>query len=274
MWMGGWAPFGYEVQNRKLIVNETDAKIVRSIFRRFVTLGSATVLARELQQENIRNRYGQAIDKGALYKLLNNRTYIGDAVHKGVAYPGEHAPIIDRKLWDQVHAILKESPRKRAAISRAQTPALLKGLVFDAAGRAMSPTHTRRKGRLYRYYISQQLIKGKAPSNSAMRVPAGQIEGIVIGQLRQLIASPEVIVAAWKQMRATSPRITEREVRQALVGFDEIWAELFPAEQARIVALLIDRVVVGPTKVDVHLLIEGFTSLVTEMRNTARAEAA
>jgi site-specific DNA recombinase len=135
MWMGGWAPFGYDVQNRKLIVNETDAKIVRSIFRRFVTLGSATVLARELQQKNIRNRYGQAIDKGALYKLLNNRTYIGDAVHKGVAYPGEHAAIIDRKLWDLVHAILKESPRKRAARSRAQTPALLKGLVFDAAGR-------------------------------------------------------------------------------------------------------------------------------------------
>jgi site-specific DNA recombinase len=274
MWMGGWAPFGYEVQNRKLIVNETDAKIVRSIFRRFVTLGSATVLARELLQKNVRNRYGQAIDKGALYKLLNNRTYIGDAVHKGVAYPGEHAAIIDRKLWDQVHAILKESPRKRAARSRAQTPALLKGLVFDAAGRAMSPTHTRRKGRLYRYYISQQLIKGKAPSNTAMRVPAGEIEEIVIGQLRQLIASPEVIVATWKQMRATSPRITEREVRQALVGFDEVWAELFPVEQSRIVALLVDKVVVGPTKVDVHLLIEGLTALVTEMRNTAPAEAA
>jgi site-specific DNA recombinase len=138
MWMGGWAPFGYEVQNRKLIVNETDAKIVRSIFRRFVALGSATVLARELLQKNVRNRYGQAIDKGALYKLFNNRTYIGDAVHKGVAYPGEHEAIIDRKLWDKVHAILKESPRTRGARSRAQTPALLKGLIFDGGA---APCH-------------------------------------------------------------------------------------------------------------------------------------
>ena len=96
--MGGWAPFGYVVKDRKLVVQETDAKVVRSIFRRFVTLGSATLLARELQQKSIRNRYGHAIDKGVLYKLLNNRIYIGDAVHKGIAYPGEHEAIIDRKL--------------------------------------------------------------------------------------------------------------------------------------------------------------------------------
>jgi site-specific DNA recombinase len=275
MWMGGWAPFGYEVKNRKLVVNEADAKIIRSIFRRFVTLGSATTLARELREKNVRNRYGQAIDKGALYKLLNNRTYVGDAVHKGVAYPGEHDAIIDRTLWDQVHAILKESPRKRAARSRAQTPALLKGLIFDAAGVAMSPTHTRRKGRLYRYYISQRLIKGGSPANAAMRVPAGEIEEIVTGQLRRMIASPEIIVATWKQMRAASPRLTEGEVRETLVSFDEVWAELFPAEQSRIVRLLTDKVVVSLTSVDVHLLIDGFTSLVAEMRTLpVAAEAA
>jgi DNA invertase Pin-like site-specific DNA recombinase len=168
----GWGAGRPSVTRSKTaIVNEADAKTVRSIFRRFVTLGSATALARELQQKNVRNRYGQAIDKGVLYKPLNNRTYIGDAVHKGVAYPGEHEAIIDRKLWDQVHAVLKESPRKRGAKSRAQTPALLKGLIFDAAGVAMSPTHTRRQGRLYRYYISQRVIKAGTPSNAALRVP-------------------------------------------------------------------------------------------------------
>jgi site-specific DNA recombinase len=107
-----------------------------------------------------------------------------------------------------------------------------------------------------------------------MRVPAGEIEEIVIGQLRQLIASPEVIVATWKQMRATSPPITEREVRQALVRFDAVWAELFPAEQARIVALLVDKVVIATSTVEVHLLIDGLTSLVAEMRNTVPAAEA
>ena len=102
-------------------------------------------LARELAAKEIRNSYGHRLDKGALYKLLNNRVYLGEAVHKGTAYPGEHEAIVDRKLWDKVHAILKESPRKRGAAAKAQTPALLKGLIVDAYGRSMSPPPTRGK---------------------------------------------------------------------------------------------------------------------------------
>jgi site-specific DNA recombinase len=266
MWMGGWAPFGYEVRDRKLVVNEADAEAVRSIFKRFLVLKSATILAHELREKNARNRYGQAIDKGVLYKLLKNRTYIGEAVHKGVSYPGEHEAIIDRKLWDRVHAIIQESPRKRGAASRARTPALLKGLIFDSTGTAMSPTHTRREGRLYRYYISQRLIKAGEPAGAtSLRVPAGEIEEIVIGQFRRMVASPEIIVATWKKLRGTPSQSTESEVRAALMSFDEVWAELFPAEQQRITSLLVNRVVVFPTKIDVHLLVAGFASLVTEM---------
>lgn len=125
-WMGGWTPLGYEVRDRKLHIREADAERVRAIFRRFTQLKSATLLARELVAKGERNYYGHLLDKGVLYKMLNNRVYVGDAVHKGVSYPGEHEPIIDRKLWDQVHHILKESPRKRAGNARAQTPALLK----------------------------------------------------------------------------------------------------------------------------------------------------
>jgi site-specific DNA recombinase len=270
MWMGGWAPFGYEVRDRKLVINAADAATVRSIFKRFLVLKSATLLADELRQNDVRNRYGQKIDKGVLYKLLKNRTYVGDAVHKGVAYPGEHKAVIDRKLWDRVQAFIQESPRKRGASSRSRTPALLKGLIFDAAGTAMSPTHTRRKGRLYRYYVSQRLIKAGEPAGAtSLRVPAGEIEEIVIGQFRRMIVSPEVIVATWKQLRGTPSQLTENEIRAALVNFDEVWAELFPAEQQRITSLLVDRVVIFPTKVDVHLLIAGFTSLVTEMKGLA-----
>ena len=101
MWMGGWAPLGYDVKDRKLIVNEPEAKLVRSIFQRFLKIGSATTLARQLIAENVRNKYGKLIDKGMLYKLLNNPVYIGVAVHKGVSYPGEHVGIIDRKTLGQ-----------------------------------------------------------------------------------------------------------------------------------------------------------------------------
>ena len=115
MWMGGWAPLGYDVKDRKLVVNEAEAAMVRRIFERFVKLGSATKLvARADAARASRNKRGKPIDKGYLYKLLNNRVYLGEAVHKGQSHPGEHEAIVGQDLWDKVHAILQESPRKRA----------------------------------------------------------------------------------------------------------------------------------------------------------------
>ena len=101
MWMGGWAPLGYDIKNRKLVVNPTEAELLRSIFSRFVQYGSGTKLVQELAKEGARGKYGKAIDKGQVYRLMNNRVYLGEAMHKGVAYPGEHEAIIDRRLWDR-----------------------------------------------------------------------------------------------------------------------------------------------------------------------------
>ena len=232
MWMGGWAPLGYEVKDRKLIVNEVDARLVRSIFQRFLKVGSATTLARQLIAENIRNKYGKLIDKGMLYKLLNNPVYVGVAMHKGVSYPGEHIGIIDRKTWDKVQAKFQESPRKRAAATRAQTPALLKGIIYGPTGTAMSPTHTRKNGRLYRYYLSQTVLKQGSGDCPVARVPAAEIEKIVVDQVRLLLLSPEIIVQTWRNARKSIKGLTESDVRSSLLAFDPLWNELFPAEQS------------------------------------------
>jgi site-specific DNA recombinase len=275
MWMGGWTPLGYEVHDRKLIIHKEDAERVRSIFKRFVQLKSATLLARELVLAGAKNRYGHLLDKGVLYKLLNNRVYIGDAVHKGTAYPGEHEAIIDRKLWDQAHAVLKQSPRKRAAGTRAQTPALLKGLLFGPDGAAMSPTHTRKGGRLYRYYISQSVMKRGTGACPIRQIPAAEIERIVIDQIRSLLQTPEVIVQTWRAGRKTSKDLAESDVRAALLEFEPLWNELFPAEQARIVELLVERVELQPDGIDLRLRVEGLTSLCSELRRAgAHQEAA
>jgi DNA invertase Pin-like site-specific DNA recombinase len=267
MWMGGWTPLGYEVRDRKLVIHQEDAEQVRSIFQRFVQLKSATLLARELVVARATNRYGQLLDKGVLYRILNNQVYIGDAVHKGVAYPGEHQAIIDRRLWDQVHAILEQSPRRRAAGARAQTPALLKGLLFGPDGAAMSPTHTRKAGRLYRYYVSQSVMKQGANACPVRQIPAAEIERIVIEQIRSLLQTPEVIVQTWRAARKADKAITETDVRGALLEFEPIWNELFPAEQARIVELLVERVDLQPDCIDLRLRVEGLTSLCSELRS-------
>ncbi|MDR6657591.1 DNA invertase Pin-like site-specific DNA recombinase [Tardiphaga robiniae] len=267
-WMGGWTPLGYEVRDRKLLIHEPDAERVRAIFRRFVQLKSATLLARELIAANERNRYGHLLDKGVLYKLLNNRVYVGEAVHKGTSYPGEHQPIIDKKLWDEVHTILKVSPRKRAGYARAQTPALLRGRLFGPDGAAMSPTHTRKAGRLYRYYVSQTAMKRGGSDCSVRQAPAAELGKIVIDQIRTLLQSPEIIVQTWRAAHKQGRQISESDVRRALLGFDDVWSELFPAEQARIVELLVERIDLHPDRLEVTLTIDGLTSLCIELGAT------
>jgi site-specific DNA recombinase len=269
IWMGGWAPLGYDIRDRKLVINKAEAAIVRMIFKRFVGVGSATALTRTLITEGVTTKHGKPIDKGALYKLLNNRVYIGEAVHKGTAYPGEHEATIARRLWDRVHEILGQSPRKRAAHTRAQTPALLKGLIFGPTGKAMTPTHTSRNGRLYRYYVSMDVLKDGATSCPVPRLPAGEIENAVLGQLRVLLRAPEIIVQTWRAARKVDRMITEAEVRDAIERLDPVWDELFPAEQARIVQLLVERVDVGLAGLDIHLRTEGLTTLIGDLRATA-----
>ena len=269
MWMGGYVPLGYAVKDRKLVINELEAAIVRTIFDRFVEGGSATALARALAAEGVRTRKGRLIDKGFLYKLLNNRVYVGDAVHKGTAYPGEHEAIVTRAVWDNVHAILRESPRVRAGRTRAATPALLKGLIFGSTGCAMTPTHTRRGDKLYRYYVSQSVLKRGADACPVGRVPAAEIEGAVVNQLRGLLRAPEIIVGTWRAARSEIDGLTEAEVREALEGLDPLWDELFPAEQTRIVQLLVERVEVGVDGADIRLRVDGLARLIQELGGMA-----
>ena len=273
IWMGGVPPYGYRVENRKLVVDDDRAEQVRWIFARFLEIGSGTELARELAQRGIRTTRGNRIGKTYLYRMLNNRAYIGEAVHKGESYPGEHAAIVDRQTWDRVHAILRESPRKRAANSRAQTPALLKGLLYGPDGAAFSPTHTRKGKRLYRYYVSQTVLKHGAGACPVGRVPAAEIEAAVIDQLRAVFRQPEIVVGTWKAARAHDSDITEAEAREALQQLDPLWDELFPAEQARIVALLAERVDIGTDGLTVQLRNDGLRGLVHEFDTTARAAA-
>lgn len=265
MWMGGNVPLGYRVENRKLVMEESEAATVRMIFERFVAIGSATVLAKTLAGENVRSRSGKLIDKGFLYKLLNNRVYVGEAVHKGTSYRGEHKAIIERVLWDKVHAILQESPRKRASNTRAQTPALLKGLIFGPDGAAFSPTHTRKGGRLYRYYVSQSVLRRGADACPIARVPAAEVETAVIDQLRGLMRAPEIVIGTWRAARSEIDGLSEAEVRKALERLDPIWDELFPAEQARIVQLLVERIDLGSGGLAIQLRTQGLASLVTDL---------
>ncbi len=274
IWMGGVPPLGYVVKDRKLVENPDAAAHVRWVFARFIEIGSGTILSRELADRGVTTRMGHRIDKKFVYRMLNNRAYIGEAVHKGESYPGEHAAIIDREVWDKVHTILQESPRKRAARTRADTPALLKGLLYGPDGAAFSPTHTRKGDRLYRYYVSQTVLKHGAGACPLGRVPAGDIEAAVIDQLRTVFRQPEIVAGTWRAAKAEDASVTEVDASEALHQLDALWDELFPAEQARIVALLVERVDIGIDGLQLRLRVDGLVHLAGEMQAPCRGAAA
>ena len=211
--MGGWPPLGYEVQDRRLVVVEREAALVRRIFDRFAKTGSALTVARELnaagevtKRRQCANgpRGGKPWTKGAVYKVLANRIYLGEAVHKGVAYPGEHAAIVDQRAWDKAHAVMAEPAHRRGAATRAQVPALLKGLIFGPNGRPMSPSHTRRRGRIYRYYVTREAIADGYDTCPVTSVPAADVEGAVLDHVQKLLAAPELVARTWAAAKRES----------------------------------------------------------------------
>jgi hypothetical protein len=276
MWMGGYVPLGYDVKDRKLVVNEEEAATVRGIFERFVEVGSATVLARELRHKGLRNKQGTLVDKGYLYRVLVNRVYRGDAVHKGKAYPGEHQAIIDEQLWDQVHAILRQNPRKRANNTRAQAPALLKGLIFTATGAAMTPSSTKKGARRYRYYVSMDVIKNREPSDEGIprRLPADLVEAAVVTELRRVMRAPSITAQVIAHLAREGHAFAEADVISALQTFDDVWGQLFPAEQTRIVQLLVRRVTVTSEGLVIDVRTDGVSGVMRDMMAPRKKVAA
>ncbi len=265
MWTGGTVPIGYRVENRKLVVEPAGAAVVRRVFKLFAEIGSTTRMVPILRHEGIRTGAGRPIDKGAIYKLLANRIYVGEMHHKGQYFPGEHEPIIARALWDRVHATLREAPRLRASQTRAPSAALLRGLLFGADGRALSPTHSRKKGKLYRYYVSQAILQGEANDARYRRLPAGEIEAVVMSQVRAVLRQPEIVVGTWRAALDEAPDLTEAEVQDTLRRLDPLWDELFPAEQERIVRLLVERVVVSEAGAEITLKLDGIVGLARDL---------
>jgi hypothetical protein len=267
MWMGGFVPLGYDVRDRKLVVNQAEAKVVRMIFERFASLGSATIVARVLRAENIRNKRGKHIDKGVIYRLINNRVYLGEAVYKGVSYPGEHEAIVSQQLWDAAHAVLKESPRARALKTRDRSPALLKGIIFSSSGAAMTPTFTRKGDRLYRYYVSMDHVRGRpVPEGLApTRLPAAMVEATVVAEMRRMIATPEMAARILDQFQQENVPCDQRELLAELRRFNKLWDVLFPAERARIVRLLVARVTVDAEGLQIDLRHEGLGTLARDL---------
>jgi len=278
MWMGGVPPLGYDVDNRPLVPNEQEARIIRHIFQHFVELGSSTALFNEFKLEGVTSkawttqdgkvREGRPIDEGMIYKLLNNRTYLGELRHREQWVPAAHPPIVERELWDRVHAILANNCRVRGGATQAVVPFLLKGIVFGNDGRALSPWYSTktRNGRRYRYHIAVRDTKEQAGASGLPRLPAAELESAVLEQLRGILRAPALLGEVLSQAARLDPTLDEAKVTVAMTRLDAIWDQLFPAEQTRMVRLLVEKVIVSPTDLQVRLRANGIEQVVLDLR--------
>ena len=193
MWMGGVVPLGYDAIDRKLVVNETEADTVRTVFNLYLSHGSVRRVKQEADRlglctktrkpNNGRRQGGEPFTSGHLYKLLSNPLYIGEVVHKGNRYAGEHAPLIDCETWDAVTSKLKANAVNRRNGANSKVPSLLAGLLFDDAGRRMKPSHADKAGRRYRYYVSETDDEARQDAATGWRLPAGAVEDAVITEI-------------------------------------------------------------------------------------------
>jgi DNA invertase Pin-like site-specific DNA recombinase len=190
MWMGGVVPIGYDVEARKLVINPAEAATVRKLFRLYLQHGNARLVKEKSDRLGLRTkarkpnngaRPGAAsFTRGHIYQLLANSIYVGKIYHKGERYPGEHAPIIDRKTWEAVQAQLERNAARRRHPANAKYLSLLAGLLHDGEGRPMTPSHANKAGRRYRYYITR-LPKDPSPGTEAIwRLPAPTLEEVTL----------------------------------------------------------------------------------------------
>ena len=253
MWMGGNVPLGYDVQDRKLVFNASEAGTVRHIFRRYAELGSVSALQLELDRDGIvskrrkdasgRSTGGKSIARGALYLMLQNRIYRGEIVHKGEAYPGEHDAIINVELWNSVAGRLAANRRERELGTGADEPSLLASLVRDSTGERLTPTHAAKAGKRYRYYVSQGLVTGRRAASAARRrIPAGDIEALVLDRLRQFFASSSEVSDVLLCFDLDAP--TQLAALQRASGLAHSWLKRSAGDNRALVLSLIDRVVI------------------------------
>jgi DNA invertase Pin-like site-specific DNA recombinase len=205
LWMGGPVPLGYDVKDRKLVVNEAEAQTLRHIMQHYLEAESVRALVAVLAREGLRtkvqirtstaNRGGVPFGRGCLFHLLKNRIYLGEIVHKGTAYPGEHDAIVSQDLWEQVQAKRADNGPRLKRIANTRHASLLVGLVFDGLGRRMSPSHANKGSKRYRYYITHAEA-GIDAANPAWRAPAHDIERIVTNRLQTFLSDGTAVHAA------------------------------------------------------------------------------
>jgi hypothetical protein len=257
MWMGGTIPLGYDCVDRRLVVNQLEARTVRQIFRTYLRLGCVRKLRDFLDRKKMWSKVrkcstgkihgGASYSRGALYHLLSNRIYIGEVVHRGQSYLGQHRPVVPRKLWDKIAARLQENNQAHRAGKSSATPSLLSGKLFDTNGIRFTPTHAVKNSRRYRYYTSQTMIQQAGIQPAIARFPAEGIEQFVKSQVHLVLQTPEKCTSGMRNSPSKDAAVEQAK------NLAKTWSKLEISLQHEFLRNILRRVVIGQTAVWIEI---------------------
>jgi DNA invertase Pin-like site-specific DNA recombinase len=275
MFVGGFPPFGYDIdpQTHRLIVNPAEAEIVSEVFTTFLAVQSVTAVmhafnAKGYRTKTFTSRRGRIYEgnpwcKFYVRRVLTNPLYIGQIRYRGQLYAGQQEPIIALTQWQQVQALLPPTSDDTTKSSMPRQVALLRGLLrCGHCGCAMTPSSCRKPNKAYRYYICSTSQRHGERTCPVRSIPAGELETVVVQELRALFRTPERLTTALRDRQAD--HADTRLMYQAVVALqqlDRTWNGLYPAVQQRIIRLLIETVTVYPDRVDIRIRAEGLNEL-------------
>ena len=261
MWMGGNVPLGYDANERTLVINSAEAVTVRRIFALYRELGCVRRVKEEADRlgfktkrsttTNGTERGGKAFSRGHLYTLLSNPIYTGQIAHKGELHPGQHPALIGDEIWTVVRNQLAANAGDHQRKVKATEPSLLTGLLVDARGERLTPSHAVKKGRRYRYYVSAALITDAGTDRAqGWRLAAREIEDAVIRVLADALTSPQSLVERFGAAGMRSDQLRKLLGRAALMAAALSGS---PREQAKLVRELVEKIIVDETTIIIKL---------------------
>src|SRR3954465_3091084 len=260
MWMGGNVPLGYDASERTLVINLAEAETVRRIFALYRELGCVRRVKEEADRLGLRTkcstttngaeRGGKPFSRGHLYTLLSNPTYTGHVAHKGELHPGQQAALIDDESWSTVRDQLAANTSNHRRRAKPPEPSLLAGLLVDARGERLTPSHAVKKGRRYRYYVSAALITEAGTDREGWRLAAREIEEAVIRILADALTSPASLVE-----RFGAAGMPSDQLRKLLSRAARMAAALSgpPGERAKLVREFVEKIIVDEKTIIIKL---------------------
>lgn len=271
MWTGGSVPLGYDVENKKLVVNPEEAKVVRYIFEEYLRCRSEVQVSRNAKEMGYHSKPRKlpsssepvniAFNHAIVNNMLRNPIYIGKIPYKNELFDGLHEAIIPMDLWNQVQELKRLNKGDRFTPSRSVKNSLLKGLVECTCCGTMTPTRTKKDNKYYEYYTSTRAVKEGYHLCRTGSVPAGELDAFVLDKVKEAFRSPEIIQELVTQVRKTKPEYGVKEIFDILQSVDQVFKYFSPTTLQSIISRLLDKVIVHKDKVVIRFNTFGISLL-------------